>query len=127
MEKFGLCFVKTNDCILGLGDDIKFSRFMIFNKRFELINSILYTVIDCISKNCRGVKKDRLVDDFIDQIEKGGFVYAHWDGTSETEDLIKQKTKATIRCIPPDSADEQGYCLFSGKKSDRRVIFAKAY
>ena len=70
MEKFGLCFVKTNDCIVGLGDDTKFSRFMIFNKRFELMNSILYTVIDCISKNCRGVKKDRLVDDFIDQIEK---------------------------------------------------------
>ena len=66
-------------------------------------------------------------EDFIDQIEKGGFVYAHWDGTSETENLIKQKTKATIRCIPLDSADEQGYCLFSGKKSDRRVIFAKSY
>ena len=66
-------------------------------------------------------------EDFIDQIEKGGFVYAHWDGTSETENLIKQKTKATIRCIPLDSANEQGYCLFSGKKSDRRVIFAKAY
>ena len=66
-------------------------------------------------------------EDFIDQIEKGGFVYAHWDGTSETEDLIKQKTKATIRCIPLDSANEQGYCLFSGKKSEKRVIFAKAY
>ena len=66
-------------------------------------------------------------EDFIDQIEKGGFVYAHWDGTSETENLIKQKTKATIRCIPLDSADEQGYCLFSGKKSGRRVIFAKSY
>ena len=66
-------------------------------------------------------------EDFIDQIEKGGFVYAHWDGTSETENLIKQKTKATIRCIPLDSANEQGYCLFSGKKSDRRVVFAKAY
>ena len=66
-------------------------------------------------------------EDFIDQIERGGFVYAHWDGTSETENLIKQKTKATIRCIPLDSANEQGYCLFSGKKSDRRVVFAKAY
>ena len=66
-------------------------------------------------------------EDFIDQIEKGGFVYAHWDGTSETENLIKQKTKATIRCISLDSANEQGYCLFSGKKSDRRVVFAKAY
>ena len=66
-------------------------------------------------------------EDFIDQIEKGGFVYAHWDGTSETENLIKQKTKATIRCIPLDTANEHGYCLFSGKKSDRRVVFAKSY
>ena len=70
MEKFGLCFVKTNDYIMGLTDETKFSRFMIFNKRFELMNSILYTVIDCISKNCKGGKKDKLIDDFIDQIEK---------------------------------------------------------
>ena len=66
-------------------------------------------------------------EEFIDRIDNGGFVYAHWDGTSETENLIKQKTKATIRCIPLDSPNEQGYCLFSGKKSDRRVVFAKAY
>ena len=66
-------------------------------------------------------------EEFIDRIDKGGFVYAHWDGTSETEELIKQKTKATIRCIPLNSIKEQGNCLFSGNKSEKRVIFAKAY
>jgi len=66
-------------------------------------------------------------EEFIKLIEKGGFVYAHWDGTSETEELIKQDTKATIRCIPLDAKQEDGVCLFSGKPSDKRVLFAKAY
>lgn len=57
---------------------------------------------------------------------KGGFIYAHWDGTSETEEAIKEQTKATIRCIPLD-AKEAGVCVFSGKPSTRRVLFAKAY
>jgi len=60
-------------------------------------------------------------------IEQGGFVYAHWDGTPETEDFIKQETKATIRCIPLDAIQEDGVCLFSGKPSNKRVLFAKAY
>ena len=59
--------------------------------------------------------------------EKGGFIYAHWDGTEETEDKIKELTKATIRCIPNDAVEEEGVCVFSGKPSKRRVIFAKAY
>lgn len=59
--------------------------------------------------------------------EKGGFIYAHWDGTAETEELIKQETKATIRCIPLDSKLEEGKCIYSGKASKQRVIFAKAY
>ncbi|HKL09059.1 MAG TPA: proline--tRNA ligase [Bacteroidales bacterium] len=58
---------------------------------------------------------------------KGGFVLAHWDGTSETEQKIKNETKATIRCIPFDSTEEEGKCIYSGKPSKRRVIFAKAY
>lgn len=58
---------------------------------------------------------------------KGGFISAHWDGTSETEDQIKNLTKATIRCIPMDAKEEEGYCVFSGKKSTKRVLFAKAY
>ncbi len=59
--------------------------------------------------------------------EKTGFVLAHWDGTPETEAAIKDETKATIRCIPLDSPEEAGKCIYSGKPSSRRVLFARAY
>jgi prolyl-tRNA synthetase len=59
--------------------------------------------------------------------EKGGFVSAHWDGTAETEEQIKEKTKATIRCIPLDNPQEQGKCILTGKPSNERVLFAIAY
>jgi prolyl-tRNA synthetase len=59
--------------------------------------------------------------------EKGGFISAHWDGTSETEDKIKELTKATIRCIPLDSVAEAGKCVLTGNPSNQRVLFAKAY
>ena len=58
---------------------------------------------------------------------KGGFIYAHWDGTSETEEKIKEETKATIRCIPLDAVEEQGTCIYSGNPSGKRVVFARAY
>lgn len=58
---------------------------------------------------------------------KPGFVYAHWDGTSETEAKIKEETKATIRCIPLDNPLEDGVCIYSGKPSTQRVVFARAY
>jgi prolyl-tRNA synthetase len=58
---------------------------------------------------------------------KGGFVLAHWDGTSETEEKIKEETKATIRCIPLDQEAEAGVCIYSGKPSAGRVVFARAY
>ncbi|MBJ2173347.1 proline--tRNA ligase [Aureibaculum sp. A20] len=58
---------------------------------------------------------------------KGGFISAHWDGTSETENKIKDLTKATIRCIPNEAIEEEGVCVFSGKPSTKRVLFAKAY
>lgn len=58
---------------------------------------------------------------------KGGFVSAHWDGTAETENKIKELTKATIRCIPLDALEEQGKCVYSGQNSTKRVLFAKAY
>ena len=66
-------------------------------------------------------------DDFKDQIEKGGFIMAHWDGTAETEEKIKDETKATIRCIPLNSTEEAGKCVYSGKESANRVLFARAY
>jgi len=59
--------------------------------------------------------------------EKGGFISAHWDGTSETEDKIKEETKATIRCIPLNNTLEEGTCVLSGKPSTQRVLFAMAY
>ncbi len=59
--------------------------------------------------------------------EKGGFISAHWDGTAETEEKIKEYTKATIRCIPLESEIEEGKCVLTGSKSIRRVLFAKAY
>lgn len=59
--------------------------------------------------------------------EEGGFILAHWDGTPETEEAIKEKTKATIRCIPFDAPEEDGKCIFSGKPSKRRVVFARSY
>lgn len=71
------------------------------------------------------------VDDFDDFEKKldenGGFFLAHWDGTSETEDKIKELTKATIRCIPIDGEAEEGKCILTGKPSKKRVIFARAY
>lgn len=67
-------------------------------------------------------------EDFRDVLEnKGGFVLAHWDGTAETEDKIKEETRATIRCIPFDSKEEEGRCIYTGNPSKRRVLFAKAY
>jgi len=59
--------------------------------------------------------------------EKGGFLSAHWDGTKETEEKIKDETKATIRCIPFDAEMEEGVCMITGKPSKQRVLFARAY
>jgi prolyl-tRNA synthetase len=64
---------------------------------------------------------ERLLD------EKGGFILAHWDGTAATEEAIKEKTKATIRCIPLDNPAEEGHCILTGKPSKQRVLFARAY
>ena len=66
-------------------------------------------------------------EEFKEQIEKGGFILAHWDGTTETEEKIKEETKATIRCIPLDGEEEEGKCVYTGKPSKRRVIFARNY
>ncbi len=67
-------------------------------------------------------------DEFMEVLDnKGGFVAAHWDGTSETEDKIKELSKATIRCIPLDNQQETGACILTGKSSVQRVLFARAY
>ena len=66
-------------------------------------------------------------EEFMERIKKGGFVKAHWDGTPETEQKIKDKTKATIRLIPMDKSGETGKCIFTGLPSEKRVVFARAY
>jgi prolyl-tRNA synthetase len=76
-------------------------------------------------------EKSQKADSYVEFKEilekKGGFIYAHWDGTAETEDLIQKETKATIRCLPFADKKEEGVCMVTGKPSKQRVIFAKAY
>jgi prolyl-tRNA synthetase len=66
-------------------------------------------------------------EEFLVLIEKGGFILAHWDGTAETEQKIKEETKATIRLIPVDGEKEPGKCIYTGMPSQQRVVFARAY
>ena len=72
-------------------------------------------------------RKVETYEEFKTEIEKGGFLLCHWDGTTETEEKIKADTKATIRCIPLDAPEEEGVDMVTGKPSHRRVIFARAY
>jgi prolyl-tRNA synthetase len=106
---------------------------------FSLDNAVesVVKLLDDIQKSLFRLAKERLdanihrVDsweEFKEIIEnKGGFVYAHWDGTSETELKIKEETKATIRCIPLDNTQEEGKCVYSGKPSSQRVLIGRAY
>jgi prolyl-tRNA synthetase len=91
----------------------------------EIQDSIFRKALDFRNNNIR--KADTLEE--FKQIleEKGGFISAHWDGTPETEQKIKEETKATIRCIPLEREAEEGNCIFSGKPSSGRVLFAVAY
>ena len=66
-------------------------------------------------------------EEFKVEIEKGGFLLCHWDGTPETEEKIKAETKATIRCIPLEGDKTPGFCMVTGKPSKQRVIFARNY
>ncbi|EAS20163.1 prolyl-tRNA synthetase [Flavobacteria bacterium BBFL7] len=91
----------------------------------EIQSSLFEKALDY--KNTHTTKVDTF-EEFKEVLNtKGGFISAHWDGTIETEDKIKEITKATIRCIPLDSENEEGMCVFSGNKSSKRVLFAKAY
>ena len=97
------------------------------------IETLLVEIQDNLFQKALDFRNDLIteVDDF-DQFKevlntKGGFISAHWDGTSETEEKIKKMTKATIRCIPLDAKVEEGVCVLTGKKSEKRVLFAKAY
>lgn len=72
-------------------------------------------------------RKVETYDEFKEEIEKGGFILAHWDGTTETEERIKEETKATIRCIPLEGDKTPGKCMVTGRPSAQRVIFARNY
>ncbi len=102
---------QITDHVVKLLDDIQTS---IYNKALKFRNENTYRADNW--------------DDFIKILDdKGGFIMAHWDGTTETEEKIKEETKATIRCIPIDSPLEDGKCIYSGKPSRRRVLFARSY
>ena len=91
----------------------------------EIQESIYKKAFDFRNENTTEVNS---YDEFKEVLEgKAGFISAHWDGTDETEEKIKKETKATIRCIPLDSKFEEGVCIYSGKPSKQRVLFAKAY
>jgi prolyl-tRNA synthetase len=109
-EKATIANVNLGEQIKNLLDDIQQNM---FNKAKQFRDSHIVKVNNW--------------QDFKTQIEQGGFISAHWDGTGETEEKIKQETKATIRCIPLDAEDESGQCVFSGKASARRALFARAY
>lgn len=109
---------KNSESIEGLANNIKDLLETMQNSIFEKAQSF---------RN-EHIHEANTYEEFKELIEtKGGFVSAHWDGTSETEERIKAETKATIRCIPLDNKQEAGKCILSGKESKERVLFAKAY
>jgi prolyl-tRNA synthetase len=98
----------------------------------EKIDNLLIQIQDNIFQKALSFRDENTYnvdtwDEFISRIKQGGFVRAHWDGTSETEMIIKDKTKATIRIIPVDEKQEKGKCILTGNPSIQRVVFAKAY
>jgi prolyl-tRNA synthetase len=110
-EKSVIQFNEAADKVPGLFEDIQkgiFQKALTYRKEMT-------TPVDSYSEF------KELLD------SKGGFFLAHWDGSPETEEKIKEETKATIRCIPLDAKAEDGKCMVTGKPSKRRVVFARAY
>jgi prolyl-tRNA synthetase len=102
----------------GLGGNIK--------KLLEDIQQNMYN--KALAFRDEHIRKADTWDEFVKMLDdKGGFISAHWDGTSETEEKIKDETKATIRCIPLNNEQEAGKCILTGKDSKQRVLFARAY
>jgi len=99
----------------------------------EYVAQLLENIQQNIYKKALNFRNSKITkvdsyDEFKELLEtKTGFFLCHWDGTSETEERIKAETKATIRCIPFDSPEEEGKCMVTGKPSHRRVLIAKAY
>lgn len=94
----------------------------------DLLEKIQQNIFDKALKHRQSMTRTvETYDEFKTEIEKGGFILAHWDGTPETEEKIKEETKATIRCIPLDGDKTPGVCMVTGKPSKQRVIFARNY
>lgn len=99
----------------------------------EKVEALLEDIQSSIYKKALSFREEKTTsvdtyDEFKQVLDdKGGFISAHWDGTAETEEKIKQETKATIRCLIYNGEDEEGVCMYSGKPSARRVLFARAY
>ncbi|MBE8714624.1 proline--tRNA ligase [Sphingobacterium hungaricum] len=97
------------------------------------IEALLNEIQDSIHQKALNYRDSHITEvnsyeEFKEVLEnKGGFISCHWDGTVETEKRVKEETKATIRCIPLDVKEEEGVCIFTGKPSNKRVLFAKAY
>ena len=108
---------KSNVALEGIVDYVE-------NLLNEIQANLLKKAADYREANTRKVDT---WDEFLVEIEKGGFLLCHWDGTTETEEKIKELTKATIRCIAYDAPEEEGKCILTGKPSKRRVIFARSY
>lgn len=110
LEKGTVSIDGIEEYVKNLLDDIQNN---IFQKALKHRSDLTYTV--------------DTYDEFKEQIEKGGFILAHWDGTPETEERIKEETKATIRCIPLDGDKTPGKCMVTGRPSAQRVVFARNY
>ena len=101
----------------------------------EYVKNLLEDIQENIYQKAKKYRNEHITkvdtyEEFKEQIEKGGFILAHWDGTPETEDRIKEETKATIRCLPFEADEESltpGVDMLTGKPSARRVLFARAY
>lgn len=99
----------------------------------EFVQQLLVDIQENLYQKALKLREDNIqtvetYDEFKTKLKKdGGFFLAHWDGTAETEELIQQETKATIRCIPIEGEDEAGVCMVTGKPSRKRAVFAKAY
>ena len=110
LEKQTIAFEGIENYISALLEDMQKN---IYQKAFDFRKSVTREV--------------NSYEEFMVEIEKGGFISAHWDGTAETEERIKTETKATIRCIPVDGEKEQGVCMVTAKPSAGRVLFARSY
>jgi len=113
--------------------DTKEKQLIALDKVNETVSTLLTEIQDGLYKKALNYRDSNIKhvnswDEFTAALDNGGgFISAHWDGSSETELKIKEATKATIRCIPLNNPQENGVCVFSGKPSKERVLFAKAY